>query len=181
MDDHSLEALRYPIGKFDPTQVISPDQIAIWINSLEHYPEKLKELVQPLTDKQLDTAYRPGGWTVRQLVHHISDSHHNSYTRFKWALTEDAPLIKPYEEKAWAKLHDSLEAPIAMSLEHLRVVHFKLVYLLRGLEPHLFERKFIHPDGNTVYSLAMTIGHYAWHGEHHFTHIRNLCQREGWL
>ena len=181
MDDHSIEALRYPIGKFQFSEPITPDQIDSWIDQLEHYPAKLKELVHPLTEEQLRTPYRPGGWTVRQLVHHISDSHHNSYTRFKWALTEDRPVIKPYEEKGWASLHDSREAPIEMSLEHLQIIHTKLVYLLRGLESEKLERQFIHPDGDTLNSLAQTIGHYAWHGEHHYTHIYNLCKREAWL
>ena len=181
MDDHSLEALRYPIGKFQYSEPITSDQIENWIDNLESYPQQLSDLVLPLSDLQLDTPYRPGGWTVRQLVHHISDSHHNSYTRFKWGLTEDNPVIKPYEEKEWAKLHDSREAPLQMSLDHLRVVHAKLVYLLRGLEAAMLDRKFIHPDGNKVYTLAETIGHYAWHGKHHLTHIQNLCHREGWL
>ena len=181
MDDHSRETLRYPIGKFQCPEPITSHQITKWIESLESYPRKLNDLVQPLSDQQLDTPYRPGGWTVRQLIHHISDSHHNSYTRFKWALTEDNPVIKAYEEKDWAKLHDSRKATINMSLEHLRVVHAKLIYLLRGLEPELLDRTFIHPDGSKVNTLAETIGHYAWHGEHHYTHIYNLCQREGWL
>jgi len=181
MDEHSLEALRYPIGKFQFSIPVSREQLASWIDQLEYYPKQLEDLVISLSDQQLDTPYRPGGWTVRQLVHHISDSHHNSYTRFKWALTEDQPVIKAYEEKAWAKLHDSQNAPLRMSLDHLRIVHDKLVYLLRGLSAEEFDRTFIHPDGNKVYTLIETLGHYAWHGEHHYTHILNLCQREGWL
>lgn len=181
MDEHTLEALRYPIGKFKFSGPISSEQIARWTDQLEAYPRQLEDLVSSLTESQLETPYRPGGWTVRQLVHHISDSHHNSYTRFKWALTENEPLIKPYEEKEWAKLHDSQSAPIQLSLDHLRIIHTKLVYLLRGLKPEQLERNFVHPDGNTVNSLAQTIGHYAWHGEHHYTHIKNLCEREGWL
>ena len=181
MDDQSLEALRYPIGKFKFSGPISSEQLGVWIDQLERYPKELEELVTTLSESQLDTPYRPEGWTVRQLVHHISDSHHNSYTRFKWALTEDEPVIKPYDEKGWAQLHDSKTAPIKMSLDHLRIVHAKLVFLLRGLEAEKLERKFIHPDGDAVVSLAQTIGHYAWHGEHHYTHILNLCKREGWL
>ena len=181
MDEHSLEALRYPIGKFQFSAPISSEQVANWIDQLEHYPKQLEELVSSLSDQQLDTPYRPGGWTVRQLVHHISDSHHNSYTRFKWALTEDQPTIKPYEEKEWAKLHDSQMARLRMSLDHLRIVHTKLVYLLRGLNADELSRTFIHPDGNKVYTLTETLGHYVWHGQHHFTHIHSLCERKGWL
>lgn len=181
MDELSLEALRYPIGKFQFSGPVSSGQVTEWIDQLENYPNRLKKLVGSMSDAQLNTPYRPGGWTVRQLVHHISDSHHNSYTRFKWALTEEKPVIKPYEEKAWATLHDSQHAPIPISLEHLRIVHTKLVYLLRGLGPDELKKEFIHPDGNKVYSLTETLGHYAWHGEHHFMHIQKLCEREGWL
>lgn len=181
MDEKSIEALRYPTGKFKRPERISLDQIQIWIDALEAYPAKLQSLVQNLDDSQLDTAYRPGGWTIRQVVHHVADSHHNSYTRFKWALTEEQPVIKPYEEKGWAGLHDSLKAPLSLSLDHLRAVHAKLVYLLHGLDPQQLERIFIHPEGQVASSLAENIGRYVWHGKHHYMHIRNACLRQGWL
>ena len=180
MDQIELEKLRYPIGKFKCPETISDDQIRKWIDILEAYPGRLKKLVEPLTEKQLETPYRPGGWTVRQLVHHISDSHHNSYLRFKWALTEDTPLIKVYNEKAWAELHDTRSAPIAYSLLHLEAVHTKLVYLLRGLNRKDLERAFIHPDGHISTTLVENIGRYVWHGQHHYTHIANLMVRENW-
>lgn len=181
MDDQALESLRYPIGKFQKPESISVEQIRNWTDILEALPFKLEDLVGRLTEVQLDSPYRPGGWTIRQLVHHIADSHHNSYIRFKWALTEEEPLIKAYDEKKWAELHDSVSAPIALSLNHLKAVHAKLVYLLRGLDRPDLDKKFIHPDNHEATSLAENIGRYAWHSNHHFAHIKNACNREGWL
>lgn len=180
MENNQLEQLRYPIGKFEVPSTITKEQLKEWISVLEHLPQSLYDLVAPLSNIQLETPYRPGGWTVRQLVHHISDSHHNSYIRFKWALTEDNPVIKPYDEKAWANLFDTKTAPIQMSLDHLKAVHAKLVYLLKGLSADDLQRKFIHPDGNAESTLEVNIGRYAWHSNHHYAHIANLAQREGW-
>ncbi|MDC6384445.1 putative metal-dependent hydrolase [Flagellimonas taeanensis] len=180
MENNQLEQLRYPIGKFEAPSVITKVQLEEWITVLEYLPQRLQDLVTPLSDGQLETPYRPGGWTVRQLVHHISDSHHNSYIRFKWALTENNPVIKPYDEKAWADLFDSRTAPIQMSLDHLRAVHAKLVYLLKGLSVDDLQRKFTHPDGNVESTLEVNIGRYAWHSNHHYAHIANLVEREGW-
>lgn len=181
MDERVLDALRYPIGKFQVPESISGEQIRSWIDVLETLPSKLEELVGRLSEDQLDSPYRPGGWTIRQLVHHIADSHHNSYIRFKWALTEKEPVIKAYDEKKWAELHDSISAPIALSLNHLKAVHAKLVFLLRGLDRSDLETKFIHPDNRKSISLAENIGHYAWHSNHHLAHIQNACKRAGWL
>lgn len=175
-----MEQLRYPIGKFEAPPTITKEQLEEWITVLEHLPQRLQDLVASLSEEQLETPYRPGGWTVRQLVHHISDSHHHSYIRFKWALTEDNPVIKPYGEKAWADLFDSKTAPVQMSLDHLKVVHAKLVHLLKGLSKDDLQRKFTHPDGNIESTLEENIGRYAWHGSHHYTHIANLLAREGW-
>jgi len=180
MEEIELEQLRYPIGKFSAPEEISKDHIASWILVLEELPKRLENMVSSLSTEQLNTPYRPQGWTVRQLIHHISDSHHNSYIRFKWALTENSPVIKPYLEKEWAALFDSTTAPIQLSLNHLKAVHAKLVYLLKGLDDADLERKFVHPDGNETTTLAVNIGRYAWHGSHHFTHISNLIARKGW-
>ncbi len=180
MEKEALEQLRYPIGKFKVPETISTDHIQRWIAVLEDLPQRLEELVAPLSDRQLDTPYRPGGWTVRQLAHHISDSHHNSYIRFKWALTENAPIIKPYDEKAWSELFDARTAPIQMSLDHLKAVHAKLVYLLKGLSGKDLKRIFVHPDGNQESTLEQNIGRYAWHSSHHYAHIQNLIARKGW-
>lgn len=175
-----MEQLRYPIGKFEIPGSISSADLDSYITDLETLPQRLSDLVTPLSEEQLETPYRPDGWTVRQLVHHISDSHHNSYIRFKWALTEDTPTIKAYDEKAWAELFDTRTAPILMSLYHLSAIHAKLVYLLKGLSDEDLERSFIHPDGNQETSLKENIARYAWHSNHHYAHINNLVKRKGW-
>ena len=180
MTEEELENLRYPIGHFHHPGTISDLHVLDWIAELEALPVKLADRVTPLTEAQLDTPYRPGGWTVRQVVHHLADSHHNSYIRFKWGLTEDTPRIKAYDEKAWADLHDSRQAPIGLSLDHLRAVHAKLVFLLRGLESHHLRRGFEHPETGAVTSLQENIGRYAWHGNHHLAHIDHLIERMGW-
>ncbi|MER3376373.1 MAG: putative metal-dependent hydrolase [Allomuricauda sp.] len=180
MEKETLEQLKYPIGHFKIPETITDQQLEEWIAVLEKLPQRLETMVRPLSAKQLETPYRPGGWTVRQLVHHVADSHHHSYIRFKWALTEDNPLIKPYDQEGWATLFDAKTAPVQLSLDHLKVVHAKLVYLLRGLSRKELQRKFTHPEGNTETTLAVNVGRYAWHGSHHFAHIENLIQREGW-
>jgi hypothetical protein len=180
MQDTSLESLQYPIGKYSIPKPITEKHLEEWISVLEHLPSRLEKMVTPLSKQQLETSYRPGGWTVRQLIHHISDSHHHSYIRFKWGLTEDNPIIKPYLEKEWSNLFDAKTAPIDMSLNHLKAVHAKLVYLLKGLSNEDLKRKFTHPDGNEETTLLENIGRYAWHGSHHFAHIKNLVDREGW-
>ncbi len=181
MKSAQLEELRYPIGKFVKPEPIEQRHIDLWIETLQHLPEKLERLVILLSDEQLDTPYREGGWTVRQLVHHISDSHHHSYIRFKWALTEDRPVIKFYYEKEWAKLVDAISGPIDMSLMHLKAVHHKLVYLLKRLSDKELDKSFIHPEENAEVSLKENIGKYAWHSDHHYAHIKNLLERKGWL
>ena len=175
-----MEQLRYPIGKFEPPESITESDLQEWIMILETLPQRLTNLVSPLSEEQLETPYRPEGWTVRQLVHHISDSHHNSYIRFKWALTENTPTIKAYNEKAWAELFDTRTAPIQMSLDHLSAIHAKLVYLLKGLSEQDLHRSFIHPDGNQETTLKENVARYAWHSNHHFAHIENLIKRKGW-
>ncbi|RDY60941.1 YfiT family bacillithiol transferase [Flagellimonas nanhaiensis] len=180
MEKDNLTQLQYPIGKFVVPDQIKDAHLEEWISVLEHLPKRLEDMVTPLSEEQLETPYRPGGWTVRQLVHHISDSHHHSYTRFKWALTEDKPLIKAYFEKEWSKLFDAKTAPIQMSLDHLNAVHAKLVHLLKGLSRDELKKQFVHPEGNWDTSLEENVGRYAWHGSHHFAHIENLIKREGW-
>jgi len=180
MKAQNLEELRYPIGKYHIPEIINDHQIVSWINTLQEIPQLLRDVVEPLNDEQLETPYRPNGWSVRQLVHHIADSHHHSYVRFKWALTEENPLIKPYNEKAWSELFDAKTAPISLSLDHLTAVHAKLVFLLKGLSKTDLERSFTHPAANQVSTLAENIGRYAWHGTHHLEHIKNLVSRSGW-
>lgn len=179
--EEKLDSLRYPIGKFQRPDLISREQLLEWIQELDDMPGRYQELVAQLEEEQLETPYRPGGWTVRQVIHHVADSHHNSYIRFKWALTEDNPVIKPYDEKGWAALFDSRTAPIQISLDHLQVVHTKLVYLLRGLTDDQLKREFVHPEGQVYTSLEENIGRYVWHGNHHYAHIHQLLIREGWM
>lgn len=181
MDTPTIEELQYPIGKFTPPEIITDTHLEEWTGILEAFPFRLKKLVTGLTDAQLDTSYRPGGWTVRQVVHHVYDSHTNSYVRFKWALTEDRPVIKVYYEDRWAELFDTVSAPVELSLQALEALHAKWVYLLKGLSEKDVQRIFIHPVGHREVSLAENIGMYAWHSNHHYAHIRNLLERKGWI
>lgn len=175
-----MEHLKYPIGKPNIPSKISSNHISEWISVLERFPNKLEALVCYLTDKQLDTPYREGGWTIRQVVHHCADSHHNSYTRFKWALTEDKPIIKAYYEDRWAELFDSKSAPINLSLNSLKALHAKWVYFLNGLTKEDLNTSFIHPNGNEEVGLKENIAIYVWHCNHHYAHIENLIKRENW-
>jgi len=176
----NCEDLRYPIGKFNSPDTITEEQISNWIATLETLPDRLENLVKDFSVDQLETPYRRDGWTVRQVIHHIADSHHHSYTRFKWALTENEPLIKAYEEKDWSNLFDARTAPIALSLNYIRALHAKLVYLLKGIGEEDLKKNYVHPEDNTKVSVAENIGKYAWHSNHHFAHINNLAIREGW-
>jgi len=181
MNTADLEQLRYPIGQPQFPTHISQNDISKWITILEEFPTKLTALVSDLNDVQLGTPYREGGWTVRQVIHHLADSHHHSYIRFKWALTEDKPVIKAYFEERWAELHDSKSAPIILSLNALASTHAKLVYFLKGLNEKDLEQVFIHPETNDTVPLNKNIGIYAWHSNHHYAHIENLMKRNGWL
>ena len=176
----TLEHLKYPIGKTNIPVSISSNQIKDWINVLEEFPNKITDLVKDLDDKQLDTPYRPEGWTIRQVIHHLADSHHQSYTRFKWSLTEDNPLIKAYHQDRWAELIDSKTAPIEMSLRHLKAIHIKLVYVLKHMAPEDFDKGFIHPENNKLVLLKHNLALYAWHSNHHYEHINQLLIRKKW-
>ncbi len=175
-----MEKLKYPIGTPEIPAKISNELITEWIRVLEAFPVKLSNLVINLSEEQLDTPYRENGWTIRQVIHHCADSHHNSYTRFKWALTENNPVIKTYFEDRWAALFDSKKAPIQLSLDTLKTLHAKWVYLLDGLTEKDFNKSFIHPDGNEKVTLKENLGIYAWHCNHHFAHIEQLLIRKNW-
>lgn len=174
-----MDDLRYPIGKFTFTENLSDKEREQRIAAITEAPVNLRTAVSGLTDEQLETPYRPGGWTVRQVVHHVFDSHLNSYTRFRLALTEDEPLIKPYDEAAWAELIDAKTAPVEVSLTLLEALHNRWVMLLHSLSPSDWQRTFRHPELGLV-SLEKNAQLYAWHGKHHVAHINNLRQREGW-
>lgn len=170
---------RYPIGRFEaPTNVSAADRAA-WISAIERLPAELHAAVEGLSEAQIDTPYRDGGWTVRQLVHHVPDSHANAYVRFKLALTEDAPTIKPYEEARWAELPDS-SGPIASSLALLDGLHARWTALLRALPEAAFARGYTHPEQRRVIGLDEALAMYAWHGRHHAAHVTALREREGW-
>jgi hypothetical protein len=157
----TLDQLKYPIGKFEKPEIITKEILVKWISDIADFPTKLKKEVDYLTDKQLDTAYRPGGWTVRQVVHHCADSHINSYTRFKLTLTENKPTIKPYYEDRWAELIDGKKSPIKYSLMLLEGLHFRWVTLLNSLTQEDLEKKFIHPEHGNEIQLIENTGIYA--------------------
>lgn len=173
------EDLSYPIGKFARPATLSADEFGAAVASLTSQPDRLRMVVEGLSDAQLDTPYRPGGWTVRQLTHHVADSHMNLYMRLKLALTEDNPTIKPYEQDEWVKLSDTREVPVATSLVLLDAVQQRTVSVLRNTSMSDRERTFLHPaNGPTRVDQLAAL--YAWHGDHHIAHIRNLRTRMGW-
>lgn len=174
-----MEDLKYPIGKFQPKDFYTPTELAGFITTIEELPTQLERAVASLTESQLDTPYREGGWTVRQVVHHVADSHTNAYIRFKWALTEDTPVIKAYDEKGWATTPETKASPVA-SLALLKALHQKWVILLRGMDASDFQKSIIHPETTKHIRLENLCGSYAWHGEHHLAHITSLKKRMGW-
>jgi uncharacterized damage-inducible protein DinB len=171
--------LRYPIGKFQSPASVTDAERAVLVDQIAALPAELRSAVTTLDDTQLGTPYREGGWTVRQVVHHVPDSHVNAYTRFKLALTEDVPTIKTYEEAQWAELPEARSAPIGVSLALLDALHQRWVLLLRVLAPAQFARAFRHPDLG-VMTLDQQIALYAWHGRHHLAHITSPRTRMGW-
>jgi len=173
-----LDDLRFPIGRFTPPASSLPGVRMAHIQTLRLLPQRLREATHDLTDAQLDTPYREGGWTVRQLVHHIADSHANAYIRFKLALTEDWPTIKPYDEKAWADLPDSRLA-IGVSLAILEALHTRWVALLASLTDDDFAQGYEHPEQGRQ-NLAKVLALYDWHSRHHTAHITSLRARQGW-
>jgi uncharacterized damage-inducible protein DinB len=170
---------RYPIGKFAYDGPPGEEQKQALMNDIVRTPANLRAAVKDLSDSQLDTAYRPGGWTVRQVVHHLPDSHMNSYIRFKLALTEDEPTIKPYAEGRWAELADTKITPIEVSLTLLESLHDRWVRLLRSLDPADWKRTFRHPELGPM-TLDKALALYAWHGRHHVAHITRLREQNGW-
>ena len=175
-----LEKLRYPIGRYHAPAEISENQISDWIAELESIPSDFKKGVLGLTSEQLDTPYRPEGWTVRQVVHHVPDSHLNSYVRFRWTLTEDTPIIKAYDEKSWAELGDSIKGDVQLSLDLLESLHRRWVVFLKSLDIVDFKKQYIHPEMGRNISLDWNLGLYAWHGRHHLSQILSLKERMGW-
>ena len=170
---------RYPIGKFQMSDRVDDTMRSVFIQRIAETPAEVKRAVPGLTEQQLDTPYRDGGWTVRQVVHHLPDSHINSYVRFRLALTENEPTIKPYKEGMWAELFDARTAPIVLSLHLLESLHERWVVLLRSLNPADFSRTFRHPESG-VRNLDWLLQLYAWHGRHHVAHITSLKEKMKW-
>ena len=171
--------LRFPIGEFDWTQTVAPERRSQLIDEIAVAPEKFREAVRGLNDPQLDTPYRPDGWTVRQVIHHVADSHMNSFIRFRLALTEEQPAVKGYNEKEWAKLHDSHTLPVEVSLQLLEALHGRWVDMLRSMTTADFERSFHHSERGLI-RLDTNLALYGWHSRHHAAHITGLRTRMGW-
>ncbi len=173
------DELKYPIGRFKVPAFITPEDCERFIAEIAQAPAQLRSAVKGLSAVQLDTPYRPGGWTLRQVVHHLPDSHMNSYVRFMLASTEDDPVIRTYEEQHWAELPEAKSGPIEMSLALLDALHVRWVAHLKNLAPADFSRAFVHPKLGRV-PLDQALALYAWHGKHHIAHITSLREREGW-
>ena len=171
--------LRYPVGRFTPTPSPAPTDRADWVRSIEGLPGAMRAAVDGLDDAQLDTPYRDGGWTVRQVVHHVPDSHMNGYIRTCLALTEDQPTIRPYDENAWSALPYMRTAPIHASLDLLAAVHDRWIGVLQHLNDADYQRRFVHPEDG-MRTLDVHLELYAWHGRHHVAHIARLRERRGW-
>jgi DinB superfamily len=180
VSDAELEELRYPIGQFAYRGLQSSEQRRSCIERIEATPGLVRRAVEGLTERQLDTPYREGGWTARQVVHHLPDSHLNAYTRFRLALTEPTPTIRPYIEHRWAELPDAKTAPVEISLALLEALHRRWVLLLRSLRPAEWEIRYLHPEHGREWPLDEALAMYAWHGEHHAAHITRLRARMGW-
>ncbi|QSW87330.1 putative metal-dependent hydrolase [Flavobacterium endoglycinae] len=180
MTESDLEKLKYPIGKFHTPEEYTSEFILDKIEQIASFPERLKKEIVDFSDEKLDTPYRPEGWTVRQVIHHCAESHMNCYIRLKWALTENNPIIKPYDEKRWSELPDSLNMPIAPTLSLLEGLHFRLAYIMKNLSEADLEKSFVHPESNSEIRLKQIIGLYAWHGNHHLAHITSLKKRKNW-
>ncbi len=170
---------RYPIGKYEPVEY-SLEQKNKWFLDIQFLPQELELAVQGLDEFQLQTPYRDEGWTVQQLVHHIADSHMNAMIRFKLGLTEDSPIIKPYDENAWSLLKDIESVPINISVTLLHALHIRWLHAIKDLTEEQFQRKVIHPESGREMTLWFLLGLYAWHGKHHVAHINTLKESKGW-
>lgn len=180
MTTSELQKLKYPIGEFIKPHIITKQQIENWISDIENFPTSVEETVMYLGEKELNYIYRPDGWTIKQVVHHCADSHMNSIIRFKLALTEDTPTIRPYFEDRWAKLNDYQE-PIDSAMSILKGVHNKLGILIRNFNEEDLQRTFVHPEHGKIFTLKETIGLYAWHSNHHLAHIKQALEYKGYF
>ena len=172
----SDEHLRYPTGRFSSQESYTPEEVSRNIARIESAPDKIEALAKTLTTQQLDTPYREGGWTARQVLHHIADSHMNAFIRIKWTLTEDTPTIKAYDEKLWALTGETTNDP-SLSITLLKALHKKWVVLLKSLKPEQLTRTFIHPESKKSVRIDQAIATYAWHGEHHLGHLKIIAEQ----
>src|ERR1041385_3848927 len=170
METLTLETLRYPVGRFVLPPTVSRDEINIMLKVIDELPSVLRNAVGNMSKDQLNTPYREGGWTVRQVVHHLFDSHSNAYTRMKLAMTEDHPTIRPYKEALWAELEDGKNAPVELGLDLLELLHKRWMIFLYSLSEKDMERTFFHPEAKRIQRIAQTIAQYAWHSRHHLAH-----------
>lgn len=171
--------LKYPVGEFESPPSLDQSQVVDWINTIESFPEKFESESKGLSLEELSWRYRPEGWTIQQVVHHCADSHMNAFIRFKLAMTEDAPTIRPYFEDRWDNLPDTLEVPIVVSLDLLKNLHIRWVVLLKSLSDESLKRTYIHPEHGKQFPLYDVIGQYAWHCEHHFAHVKQAKTSKG--
>ncbi len=172
MEDEKLERLRYPIGRFSAPLSVSSNEVNKWISDIEELPSLCRSILHDFTEEMLNDGYKPGGWTARQVIHHIPDSHMNAYIRFKLAMTEDNPVIRPYLEAKWAELHDCKYAAPEISLNLLEAIHKRWVLTLKNLNENDLKRTYFHPESKKEYSLGTALALYSWHGKHHLEHIR---------
>ncbi len=175
----NLDELKYPIGKFESPAEIGSEHINKWVQSIETLPESLRKTTEGLTEDQWQMEYRPGSWNVRQIVHHLADSHINSYCRFKAAITEDNPTIKPYDENLWAKLPDALDGDPRFSIDLLKGLHYRWSALLKTLDAEQLKRTFYHPEHEKSFPLDVNLGFYAWHSDHHLAQIEQALHLKG--
>lgn len=176
----NIEKLKYPIGKFDSKRKASDKNIAKWKKTIRKFPKRLKKVVATLSIAQLNTPYRPDGWTVKQVVHHLADSHVNSYVRFKWSLTEDTPIIKAYDERLWAELVDANDDNLTHSMTIIKGVHGRWSDVMDQMERVDFNKELSHPEWKNNLSLNTMLSLYAWHCDHHLAHITELIKRNNW-
>ncbi|HEX9565649.1 MAG TPA: putative metal-dependent hydrolase [Gemmatimonadaceae bacterium] len=174
-----MSDLRYPVGRFSPPASVTPELRLGFIDAIAAAPDHLRAAIRGLDEDKLDAPYRPDGWTVRQVVHHVPDSHLNAYVRLKLALTEPRPTIRPYDEAQWARLPDSTAVPVDVSIALLEALHRRWVALLRAMTPDDFAREYIHPESGR-HTVDHLVALYAWHGRHHVAHITALRERMGW-
>ncbi len=173
MDLETLEKLKFPVGRYHAPADINELHLKAWIKALDAFPAQLRSVAETLTEEQLSSSYRPEGWTLRQVIHHLSDSHANAYIRLKLVLTEENPTIKPYFEERWAQVYDGVVGPIEPSLYIIEGIHSRLVSCLLSLGMHDFKRTYFHPEHKQQFDLRYLTGMYAWHGAHHLAQIRN--------